>query len=184
MKEDPTSRTQYQSRENRVPGANGFLQLEPSIFGIRGAPWVVVGGPFEMCPSDYFGVCLLERYPDSAQAGALHLPIKDFSIPTNDSDVLKALRATIQQLLDGQQVYVGCAAGWGRTGLFLSLLAKIAGEADPIRFVRDNYAARAVETTDQLGYVDRFRVTGLRIWLLWNLLKAQREGVCPRVSQF
>lgn len=158
-----------------VSGANGCLMIRPSIFRIQCAPWVVIGGPYPMCPPGVFGVCLLEQTPDASKDGFLHLPIRDFSTPTRDCDVSDALKCTIEHLLVGRPVYVGCAAGWGRTGLFLSLLAKVAGEGDPVGFVRRNYACQAVETPEQSDYIDQFKVAGLRLWLVWKLLLVQQK---------
>ena len=74
----------------------------------------------------------------------------------------------IQEALDGKEVYVGCMGGWGRTGLFLALLAKVCGEETPILYVRTHYTPRAVETREQQEYVDNFDVGALRRWLFWT----------------
>jgi protein-tyrosine phosphatase len=69
--------------------------------------------------------------------------------------------------LTGKDVYIGCQGGWGRTGLFLALLAKTCGVENPIMYVRQNYARTAVETPAQEKYVRDFDVTPTRIWLFW-----------------
>ncbi len=94
-----------------------------------------------------FGVCVrAERAPSGRYN--VHLPIHDFSVPSPDQqdEVELALRETLEALLDGKPVYVGCMGGWGRTGLFLALLAKVCGVDQPVTYVRENYSNRAVET--------------------------------------
>jgi hypothetical protein len=161
-----------------LAGANGFLPLSLDLFGFKVRSVTLVGGPFTNCPPGLFGVCLLEAESDSASGSAVHLPIEDFSVPIDTAQVNHALRATLSALIQEQQVYVGCAAGWGRTGLFLSLLAKVTGESDPVGYVRRHYTERAVETAQQETYVERFRVSGLRFWLYWKLVASSLWRTC------
>lgn len=156
-------------------GANGVL---PILLGAKFA-WMdfqIVGGPFDRYPTVEgvdFGVCVrAERVP--AKGVAVHLPIHDFSIPTQRADdVREALRKTLQAALDGKKVYVGCMGGWGRTGLFMALLAKAAGIENPIEYVRVNYTPKAVETKEQEAYVEGFDVGEVRKWLVWAAWKAR-----------
>ena len=151
-------------------GANGWLPLQPRVLGLRSPEVTVVGGPYGACPEGVFGVCLLEAGPRADQSCAVHLPIEDFSVPADAARVTRALEQTLGQLVRGRKVYVGCAGGWGRTGLFLSLLAKVAGEAEPVAYVRRHYSPRAVETEQQRAYVEQFPVQALRRRLFWQLL--------------
>lgn len=144
-------------------GANGQLTLN---LGWRGA-WQRLrfyGGPYDRFPQgQWFGVCVrAERVP---AAKAVHLPIHDFQVPDDDAAVEKALRQALQAALDGRQVYVGCMGGWGRTGLFLALLAKATGFDNPVACVRAHYTPHAVETEAQWRYVQDFDVRALRRWL-------------------
>ena len=71
--------------------------------------------------------------------------------------------------------------GWGRTGLFLALLAKVCGVENPVTYVRENYSPRAVETTDQHRLrqgVRRFRPAALAV--LASLEETARSDCCPR----
>ena len=144
----------------------------PLKFGFDAAYYrlAIAGGPFDRRPKleKSFNVCVrAENVP--ADAVHAHLPIEDFSVPgvgqeAQVSDVLfKALKAAI----DGKEVYVGCMGGVGRTGLFLALLAKAAGVAKPVDYVREHYDRRAVETLEQKLYVNRFDVGALRVRLFW-----------------
>ena len=65
-------------------------------------------------------------------------------------------------------MWVGCQGGWGRTGLFLALMAKVCGEANPVSYVRHHYSPRAVETNEQMDYVRKFDVDDLQQWLFWR----------------
>jgi hypothetical protein len=148
-------------------GANGALPLD---LGWRGG-WLglkVIGGPFDAYKpgvnADY-GVCVrAERVPPTAD---VHVAIPDFHVPaaSQRAEVDAALKAAFAKLLDGKRVWVGCMGGWGRTGLFLALMAKMAGEESPVTFVRANYTPRAVETQEQMEYVEDFDVRELRHWL-------------------
>lgn len=69
-----------------------------------------------------------------------------------------------QQIIDafirackGETVEVGCIGGHGRTGTILACMAVLAGETDPIQFIRNIYCERAVETSSQEVFVDWFK---------------------------
>jgi len=57
-------------------------------------------------------------------------------------------------------IYIGCAGGVGRTGTTLAILAYLYGveTKTPIAWVRENYNPKAVETTEQVEYVNK--ITG------------------------
>jgi protein-tyrosine phosphatase len=110
-----------------------------------------------------------EAVPASADAV---LKIKDFDVPQITTDVNNALEKTIWAALTGKDVFVGCMGGWGRTGLFLALIAKTLGVKDPVQFVRSNYTPHAVETKEQMAYVKEFDVKELRRWLIRASFKA------------
>ena len=65
--------------------------------------------------------------------------------------------------------------GWGRTGLFLALLAKVCGVDQPVTYVRENYSAGRRDRA-QIGYVKDFDVSGLQRWLFWQ---AWKNGCSP-----
>lgn len=145
------------------------IRLMPLAFGWEGAfhNFEVAGGPFDQRPRNgTYNICLrAERIPPDAHA---ILPIEDFRTPANRDAVVSALKLAFSALLAGKPVYVGCQGGLGRTGLFLALLAKVAGETDPVRYVKQNYHAHAVETMDQMEYVRTFDVEPIRQWLFWQ----------------
>lgn len=146
---------------SKVPKFNGTL---PINLGWRGGftKFILVGGPFDSAPQSdmWFNVCVrAENVPKTFVS--LLLPIKDFSVPGKNARVHSIVEKTLLEAISGRSVFVGCMGGWGRTGLFLSLLAKAAGVQDPIDYVRDYYSHRAVETKAQEEYVTKFDVSEL-----------------------
>jgi len=133
----------------------------------------ITGGPYDQyTPTNgSFGVCVrAERIPQDKVD--VVLPIQDFQVPADGAAVAVAIKGALEAALTGKDVYVGCMGGYGRTGLFLALIAKAAGVSRPIAFVRRNYCSHAVETRDQANYIRRFNVLPLRWWLLkrcWSL---------------
>jgi Tyrosine phosphatase family len=126
----------------------------------------IAGGPYDFFPgrSEAFGVCVrAERAPEDGYD--VHLPIHDFDVPKDADAVRAAIKQALSAALRDMPVYVGCMGGWGRTGLFLALVAKAAGVPDPIGYVRKTYSPRAVETRQQQKYVDEFDATELQRWL-------------------
>ena len=124
------------------------------------------GGPYDAFPGRdaAFGVCVRAERVNQSNVD-VHLPIRDFGVPASAVRVEDALRDTLMAALKGREVYVGCMGGWGRTGLFLALLAKACGVEDPVGFVRSNYSSRAVETDAQVDYVENFDTAALQSWL-------------------
>lgn len=146
------------------PNANGKLKFP---LGIRGfyKNVIVHGGPFpnfENSPNAY-GLSLREneKLPCSGR-----MPIQDFKVPSDPAVVSLHLKTVILKSLEGRDVYVGCTAGWGRTGLFMSLVSKAMGQPNPITYTRENYCSHAVETKEQSSYVANFNLGDLdRQWV-------------------
>ena len=67
--------------------------------------------------------------------------------------------------LEGKDVYVHCIGGHGRTGTALAILAHLSKakpkDVDPVLWVREKYCALAVETSDQLNYIED--ITGVQV---------------------
>ena len=152
------------------PGPNGRLPLALGFYG-GFLDFSIVGGPFDAYrPSGEhdFGVCVrAERVPSTADVS---LPINDFSVPPDSrkKEVEEAIKKTLDAAMGGKRVWVGCMGGWGRTGMFFALVAKVCGERDPVGYVREHYSPRAVETDMQKLYVEQFDVAELQRWLFWR----------------
>lgn len=140
---------------------NGTL---PLALGFAGAFYTIeiTGGPYDdyQVSRNSFGVCVRA---ERVRAHDVHVPIHDFDVPKNDAKVRDAVAQTLIAALTGRDVYVGCMGGWGRTGLFLALVAKAAGVDDPIEYVRQNYTSRAIETKAQEEYVKSFDVRAVQL---------------------
>ena len=117
--------------------------------------FVVTGGPFVNCPPSMVGVKMAKEI---RRACVVDIPTDDYSTP--DPLVLeRGLGKAVEYLLAGKPVYVGCMGGKGRTGLFLAVLAKAFGIKDPVEYIRANYYAHAVETTEQYDFVTDFPIS-------------------------
>jgi len=79
----------------------------------------------------------------------------DFWIPTDRADALRALAETLRRARDGQVVEVACHGGRGRTGTALAALAVLDGMPAnrAVRWIRENYDPKAVETPWQSWWV-------------------------------
>lgn len=113
-----------------VTDADVYVSLQDgSTCGLLKDPWES-GGPIEV------------RYP-----------IVDTRAPKNVERFKKMIDWLCNQLQEGKKVHVGCIGGHGRTGLVLSAIAAELGEKDAIRYVRENYCKKAVETQEQVEFL-------------------------------
>lgn len=123
-----------------------------------GRPCRILAGPFAALPDGAIGLCLDGRNLRAAEAALLH-PIPDFDVP-EDPDAFRATLQRFAELLAASPDrigYIGCYAGFGRTGLALACLARMAGVAgDPVAWVRATYDPRAVETPAQEEFARAF----------------------------
>ena len=131
------------------------------VLHVLGRDRRIQGGRFDDWRPPAIGLCLETRSARAAEADIL-LPIADFQAPSQ-----AALVAGLVALLRAMQarpelpVYIGCRAGFGRTGMLIAALAKLAGIADPIAWVRAHYVAAAVETDAQRAAVEALDVTAV-----------------------
>ena len=127
---------------------NNFVTLP-----LLGAPRRILGGSFNDFPGSAIGVCLEVRSRLAGLADVL-IDVPDFAAPSQVM-LLEGLVRTLWLLRDAPDlpVYVGCAAGLGRTGTFIAALARLAGIDDGVAWVRVNYDLRAVETVAQAAAV-------------------------------
>lgn len=97
---------------------------------------------------------LLAEYA-SRSLVCIHLPIGDFEVPTDRGALESALGSAESHLQGGEGVLVHCAAGIGRTGLFLACLvgrvARLDGTLATV-WVR-KFIPGAVETPSQEDFV-------------------------------
>ena len=116
----------------------------------------ITGGPFDSWTSAGIGLCL-DPTATKRHTATLILDLPDFTAPTQVQ-----LQTTLSSLLDAMRahpeapVYIGCKAGYGRTGTFIAALAKLAGHPDPVAWTRSHYHPGAVETEAQEAAVAAF----------------------------
>ena len=85
----------------------------------------------------------------------------DFWVPLDRADALAALTEALGRARAGQRVEVTCSGGVGRTGTALAALAVLDGlpSGDAVRWVRDRYSPRAVETPWQRRWLGTLGTT-------------------------
>lgn len=135
---------------------NGFLLAgapdKHVSFFVNGVERKMFGGSFFHSPAsdDYLTINLMKEHPLHCD---IYYPITDFSIPSDTAslvEVFEHIRAS------DKDVYVGCFGGRGRTGLFMAAFLKYLGDPTPIATVRNQYNPHAVETAEQMAYVNAF----------------------------
>lgn len=133
--------------------APGVLRL-PSGRLIRGRG---LSRPIPPGPLPDFGLYLLGERPAQVPWDLRWVDWPDFRLPRDPGEAADALRSAWLRA-DHQRVEVACAGGHGRTGTALACVAVLDGVPAElaVAFVRQHYAARAVETPWQRRYVTRF----------------------------
>ncbi len=147
-----------------LPGANGFMPFQFS--NING--WVI-GGPYRVFVKykqrteqrRIIGVLMAQEL--SNMPHDIYIGARDFSTPDMKA-FRRGLMQSIARMASGDQLYVGCMGGIGRTGLFLAGLAKIMGTEDPVGYVRMHYLSHAVETEEQQDFITDLRVDDIQRW--------------------
>ena len=82
--------------------------------------------------------------------------ISDGRAPDDTAAFRQLVDWTADQLHAGKKVHCGCIGGHGRTGTFLAaLLSVVAGEVDAITYVREHYCKKAVETAEQVKFLQQ-----------------------------
>lgn len=137
--------------------------INVTIGPIKGA---LFGGPFRAHQPTrrLFSINMAKEIPNNAD---FRIPTRDFSVPEVE-DMEAGLMAALNALQEGNDIYVGCMGGVGRTGLFLGCFAKVLKDCDkaglypvttvydPVLWVRDNYKSHAIETPEQEAFVRNF----------------------------
>jgi hypothetical protein len=88
----------------------------------------------------------------------------DFRTPCDDRLCANRIEHTYLLARAGRRVEVACVGGTGRTGTVLACMAVLAGHpaADALRWTRDHYRPRAVETPGQRRWIQWFATHGGR----------------------
>jgi protein-tyrosine phosphatase len=132
---------------------DGELLEEALAAGVRAVVWLTSAEEAELKT----GRDLAAEYASRGLA-CVHLPIPDYEPPSDRDALSAAIEAAAGHLRAGEGVLVHCAAGIGRTGLFLAcLIGRLSTLSGPdcVRWVRRRVSG-AVETDEQRAFVDEF----------------------------
>lgn len=108
-------------------------------------------------PDPEFALYMLRSEPKNVPWEFRWIPWPDYGQPVDPAAARRAFTEAWERSAT-QRVEVGCMGGLGRTGTALGCIAVLDGvpARDAVRYVRDNYDARAVETFRQRRFVARF----------------------------
>jgi len=136
------------------PDDVGVLTL-PSGRRVRGRG---LGRPLPPGPTPTFAVHLLGQAPPPSDWESRWVAWPDFRLPRDRTLFAEVLREAWERSAT-ERVEVACHGGTGRTGTALACLSVLDGvhPADAVRFVRERYRPRAVETPWQKAFVARYR---------------------------
>jgi len=101
-----------------------------------------------------FAVHLTGRRPPEPPWEAVWIPWRDFWLPADPVDAMRALRLAYERAAS-ERVEICCGGGIGRTGTALSAICVFEG-MDPkeaVKWVRRNYHPRAVEVPWQRRFI-------------------------------
>lgn len=161
-----------------------------SIGKIKG---FVFGGPFKKYVPGTRRLVGVKMAAEIHHPHEVSIPTEDFSIP-DEGDMQAGLILALEAMLDGNDVYVGCMGGIGRTGLFMGCMAKLMQDCadagyepvintgDPVQWVRGNYVSHAIETREQKLFVRHFNTTPIVEWLETVHKVQVKEVEVPRVE--
>ena len=114
--------------------------------------------PLPAGPHPDFALYLLGHEPPPVAWEARWVRWPDFRLPTDRTAAGEALREAWDRA-ERERVEIACGGGRGRTGTALACIAVLDGvpPLEAVAYVREHYAAGAVETPWQRRFVSRFR---------------------------
>jgi hypothetical protein len=109
-------------------------------------------------PDPQLGIFLIGKRPPEYPWRTVWVRWPDFWLPRDPEALGEALAEAHSAALAGERVELACGGGRGRTGTALACLAQIAGVSpeDSVRWVRENYHPKAVETPWQRRFAGKF----------------------------
>jgi len=146
----------------------------------------IFGGPFVKAPRGARRMVTVKMAKEISAPHDISIPTEDFNVPSM-GDMNAGVLEALALMADGNDLYVGCWGGIGRTGLFMAVMAKIMfayhqQQVAPVAFVREKYNQHAVETAQQMRFVDDYDVTGA-IKLLEDLQRGRTKVVVKEVTK-
>jgi hypothetical protein len=130
---------------------------EPGVLALPSGRLVRGRGLRDPMPSGHaptFGVYLLGDEPPEFGWERRWVRWPDFRLPVDHAYARRVLIEAWRRA-EGERVEIACFGGRGRTGTALACIAVLDGvpAADAVRFVREHYHPRAVETPWQKRFV-------------------------------
>lgn len=117
----------------------------------------ITAGPTREMPANCRLIRCAAEIPVARDVIAFDVSVTDFT-PFDDDTILANINGIIDALIDGEELFVGCMGGTGRTGTMLAILAAqhpaMTGP-NAIQYIRQIYKSGAVETANQAEQVDR-----------------------------
>lgn len=126
--------------------------VQPFMFQFGAVKREALGGPYREKPQEYLGVKMAVEINAPCD---IDIPTRDFDVPRYD-DLDRGVRKSLIPIAQGKKVYFGCMGGLGRSGLYAAALAKALGITDPVKYVRANFKPHAVETEQQVRFVNEY----------------------------
>ncbi|MEO6956016.1 MAG: hypothetical protein ABI137_04665 [Antricoccus sp.] len=140
--------------------AEGVVRLpDGAVLRGRGVRVRPVGAPL---PD--WSLLLLGTRPDDVDWPHWWLRWQDFSVPSDRAAARAAFAEAHRRALAGELVEVACAGGLGRTGTAIACIAQFAGVSarEAVRWTRQHYDPRAIETPWQRRYIRHFTAGATR----------------------
>jgi protein-tyrosine phosphatase len=110
---------------------------------------------------NHFGAGNLFKELDQNKIKWIHFEIKNFGIPTlnQENELNSHIKTVSQKILNGENVYIHCMAGLGRTGMLAALILTKLGlqTKQSIKIIRNNRPG-SIETEAQENYVYEFKL--------------------------
>ena len=108
-----------------------------------------------------FGAGNLFKELDQNKIKWIHFEIKNFGIPSfnQENELNSHIKTVSQKILNGENVYIHCMAGLGRTGMLAALILTKLGlqTKQSIEIIRNNRPG-SIETEAQENYVYEFKL--------------------------
>ena len=134
------------------------MNLQNSIpFNAGKVRGILFGGPYKQYEPNTRRLVGVKMAKEITHPHDISIPTVDFSVP-DTKDMIAGMAEAIEAIYAGNDIYVGCMGGIGRTGLFLACMHKVELDyygkvGDPVAYVRKHYYKHAIETEEQKNYV-------------------------------
>lgn len=101
-----------------------------------------------------------QRSLDVNMKRIIYMPVQDMDIPDRRYTKI-VINQIIKVLKKGEHVHIQCIGGHGRTGTIIACLISTVNKTvtNPVKWVKDNYCKKAVESVIQYDFIANFTKT-------------------------